>query len=277
MSAAQSVHHKKAALPIGAPYQCSALSCWCVVLARFPTPGPPKFHIRPTFSDMPIPDMRSTLPLACPVVLLIMIFVVTGCDEETLGPETHGAIQGVVQEAETNDPIAQVNVTTSPPTQSVLTDGDGSFKITDVPTGAYSIEATKTKYDSRTVQVSVQENQKSSATILLEQSEDFNDQSDSLTAEVTNWFNDRINRDSSGADSIFADVEYSARNVGDVRIRGYEIYVEIETADGTFSQEVGGDSLDIDQRDVGGFRKYIPSEAQAVRVEDVYWEARSDS
>ena len=215
---------------------------------------------------------RSSLVL----LLLSVLLLVGGCDEETLGPETRGTLTGVVQDAETNDPIAQANVTTAPPTQSVLTGEDGSFEIADIPTGNYSIEATKTNYNARAVEVRVQENQTTSATILLERSEDFGEQSDSLTAEVTNWFNDRVNRDSSGADSVFADVEYTARNAGDVTIRNYEVYFEIDTSEGTFSQEVSGDSLDTGQRDVGGFRKYIPAEAQGVRVEDVYWEPRSD-
>lgn len=213
---------------------------------------------------------------ACALLVLSLMLLVVGCDEETIGPQTRGTIQGVVQDSETNDPLAQANVTTSPPTQSVLTGDDGTFTLSDIPTGNYSVEATKTNYGSRAVQVSVQENQTTSATLLLERDEDAGAESDSLTAEVTNWFNDRINRDSTGADSIFADVEYSAENVGDVRIRDYEVYFEIDTAEGTFSREVSGDSLDTGQRDVGGFRKYITAEAEDVRIEDIYWEPSED-
>ena len=215
--------------------------------------------------------------LHCPAcVLLLLALSIAGCDDETLGPETRGTIEGVVQDAETSTPLARANVTTSPPTQSVLTDEDGSFTLDDIPTGNYSVSASKANFESRAVEVSVQANQTTSATLLLEQSEDADAENDSLTAQVTNWFNDRINRDSTGSDSIFADVEYSARNVGDVEIRGYEVYFEIETAEGTFSQEVSGDSLDTGQRDVGGFRKFLPEEAQNVRVDGVYWEVDSD-
>ncbi|PSQ52053.1 MAG: carboxypeptidase regulatory-like domain-containing protein [Bacteroidetes bacterium QH_10_64_37] len=213
---------------------------------------------------------------SCVLLFFSLVLLVAGCDEETLGPQTRGTLTGVVQDAETNDPIAQANVTTSPPTQSVLTGADGTFEIEDVSTGNYSVEATKSGYESGAVQVSVQEHQTTNVTLLLERGEDFGSENDSLAAQVTNWFNDRVNRDSTGADSIFADVEYSARNVGDVRIQAYEVYFEIDTSEGTFSKEISGDSLDTEQRDVGGFRKYIPAEAQAVRVEDVYWEASSD-
>lgn len=226
---------------------------------------------RPILPNMPNCSVHFFHRSACAMLFLFLMLVVAGCDEETIGPQTQGTLEGVVQDAETNEPIAQANVTTSPPTQSVLTNEDGAFEIADIPTGNYSIEATKTNYQSRAVQVSVQENQTTSATLLLEREDDFGSDTDSLTAEVTNWFNDRVNRDSSGADSIFADVEYSAENAGDVRIQDYEVYFKIDTAEGTFSQEVSGDSLDTGQRDVGGFRKYITAEAEDVRVEDVYW------
>jgi hypothetical protein len=223
---------------------------------------------------MPLLPIRLSL-LAALLGGSLLLFL-AGCDEETLGPQTRGSIQGVVQDADTNAPIAQANVTTSPPTQSVLTNDDGTFSLPDIPTGNYSVEATKTGYDARAVQVSVQENQTAGATLLLERGDDFGEPSDSLAVEVTNWFNDRINRDSTGTDSIFADVEYSARNVGDVRIQAYEVYFEIETGQGVFSREVGGDSLASGQRDLGGFRRLVQAEATAVRVADVYWEASAD-
>jgi hypothetical protein len=223
---------------------------------------------------MPFSFLRS--PLLAALLGGSLLLFLPGCDEETLGPQTRGSIQGVVQDADPNAPIDQANVTTSPPTQSVLTSDSGTFSLPDIPTGNYSVEATKTGYDARAVQVSVQENQTAGATLLLERGDDFGEPSDSLTVEVTNWFNDRINRDSTGADSIFADVEYSARNVGDVRIQAYEVYFEIETGQGVFSREVGGDSLASGHRDLGGFRRLVQAEATAVRVADVYWEASAD-
>jgi hypothetical protein len=246
------------------------------VVVRDPAPVFFRLSTRPILPDMPNCSVYFFHRSTCALFFLSLMLVVAGCDEETIGPRTQGTLEGVVQDAETNDPIAQANVTTSPPTQSVLTNEDGTFEIADIPTGNYSIQATKTNYQSRAVQVSVQENQPTSTTLLLERENNFGSETDSLTAEVINWFNDRVNRDSSGADSIFADVEYSAENVGDVRIQDYEVYFKIDTAEGTFAKEVSGDSLDTGQRDVGGFRKYIPAEAQGARVEDVYWSTDSD-
>ena len=133
---------------------------------------------------MPFSFLRS--PLLAALLGGSLLLFLPGCDEETLGPQTRGSIQGVVQDADPNAPIAQANVTTSPPTQSVLTSDSGTFSLPDIPTCNYSVEATKTGYDARAVQVSVQENQTAGATLLLERGDDFGEPSDSLAVEVTN-------------------------------------------------------------------------------------------
>lgn len=225
---------------------------------------------------MPAHCTRGPWTYASLLLSLLVALAVVGCDEETVGPETRGNIEGQVQDASTNDPIAGASITTSPPTQSVLSGNDGTFTLNDVSTGNYTVEVSKTDYQTRNVTVNVRENQTASATVLLERGDDFGTQTDSLTAEVTNWYNDKVNRDSTGADSIFADVEYSVRNVGDVPIRRYEVYFEINTSDGTFSFEAEGDSLNTDQRDIGGFRKYITNDAQAVEITDLYYETKEN-
>jgi hypothetical protein len=209
---------------------------------------------------------------------LLVALAVVGCDEETVGPETRGNIEGQVQDASTNDPIAGASITTSPPTQSVLSGNDGTFTLNDVSTGNYTVEVSKTDYQTRNVTVNVRENQTASATVLLERGDDFGTQTDSLTAEVTNWYDDRINRDSTGEDSVFVNVEYGVRNVGDVPIRRYEVYFEIETPEGPFSFEAEGDSLNTSQRDIGEFRKFIreDNETQAVEITDVYYEIKEN-
>ncbi|MFP4229136.1 MAG: beta-sandwich domain-containing protein [Salinivenus sp.] len=225
---------------------------------------------------MPSQQTYRSRTWTCFLLSLLVALAVVGCDEETVGPETRGSIEGLVQDASTDDPIAGASITTSPATQSVLSSDDGTFSFNDVETGDYTVEVSKSDYESKSVTVSVGENQTASATVLLERSDDFGTQNDSLVAEVTNWYNDRVNRDSTGADSIFADVEYRVRNVGDVPVRQYEVYFRIDTPDGQFSFEVKGDSLDTGQQDLDGFRKYITDEAQAVEVEDLYFEANTD-
>lgn len=211
-------------------------------------------------------------PICLPLIFLVALPIL-GCDDETLGPQTQGDIEGLVQDVETDEPIPQANITTSPPTQSVLTNEDGTFSLEDVSTGNYTIEASKTGYESNTVTVALEEGQTVNATILLEPENASGSGADSLDARVTTWFNDGVNRDNSGPDSIFVDVEYSAINRGPSLIVSYEVYFEVDTSEGVFSYEVAGDSLNSGQRDIGGFRKYVPVEAEDVRVIDVYLES----
>jgi hypothetical protein len=226
---------------------------------------------------MSIPSTPGARPCRVLLCLLIPLLPLAGCDEETVGPESRGRISGHVQDASTDDPIERASVSTSPPTESILTDDDGSFLLEGVQTGNYTVEVSKTDYQSRSVTVKVEENRTATARVLLERSEDADSQTDSLHAEVTNWYNDRVNRDSTGADSLFADVEYTVRNVGTVPVRRYEVYFRIGTPAGDFSFEVQGDSLDVGQQDVGGFRRHILEEAETVEVRDLYYEPKDDA
>ena len=207
-------------------------------------------------------------------LLLGVALVLAGCDDETLGPNARGDIDGEVRDAETGEPIAQASISTSPPTQSVLTDEDGSFKLTGVETGNYTIDISKDGYASKAVTVRVNENEVVEATALLERSDDFGADADSLRTRVIDFYNDRINRDSTGADSVFVTAEYQAENVGEVPITDYEIYFRIETAAGTFSREEAGDTLQVGQADIGDFRTYIQhDEAESVEITGTYVES----
>lgn len=214
----------------------------------------------------------STLSLLRSAALFVLVLLL-GCDDAALGPERRGTIRGTVRDAETQDPVVQANVTTSPPTQSVLTGSDGRFELDGVEAGNYSITASKSGYDDRATSVRVGESETTRAEILLQRSEGAGPQRDSLDAEVTAWFNDAVNLDESGADSTFVDVEYRARNAGTTTLTEYEIYFTIQTTENTFSYEAAGDTLAPGQSDLGGFRKYVRDEANRVAVRDVYVEA----
>ncbi|MCS3665733.1 carboxypeptidase-like regulatory domain-containing protein [Salinibacter ruber] len=200
-----------------------------------------------------------------------MAGALVGCDDETVGPETRGTLTGTVESAETNAPIPRANVTTGPPTQSVLTGEDGTFSLDNIPTGNYTVTATKNDFGSRSVTVRVEEGQTSNASILLEPENGA--EADSLSAEVTSWVNDPINRDSTGADSVFVDVEYRAENVGEGTISRYKVFFDIETSEGSSQFEIEGDSLLEGEADLGGYRKYVRSDAQSVEVSDTFVES----
>jgi len=216
-------------------------------------------------------SMRALRRFGLLALLLGGLVVLSGCDDETLGPTARGDIEGAVRDAETGDPIAQASISTSPPTQSVLTDDDGSFELRGVEAGNYTIDISKTGYETAAVTVRVNENDVAEATALLERSDDFGQETDSLRTQVIDFYNDRVNRDSTGADSVFVTAEYQAENVGEVPITAYEIYFRIETAAGTFSREETGDTLAVGQADIGDFRTYIQhEEAESVEITGTY-------
>jgi TolB protein len=203
--------------------------------------------------------------------LIAVALLATGCDDETLGPNARGDIEGEVRDAESGDPIADASISTSPPTQSVLTDDDGTFALRDVETGNYTVDISKNGYETAAVGVRVAENKVAQATALLNRSDDFGSETDSLRAEVVGFYNDRVNRDSTGADSVFVTAEYRAENVGETTITAYEIYFRIETPAGVFSREEVGDTLNVGQADIGEFRTYIQhDEAEAVDITGTY-------
>jgi hypothetical protein len=211
--------------------------------------------------------------IVLPALAFAVLLLTTGCDDETLGPKARGDIEGQVLDADTDAPVSRASVTTSPPTQSVLTDGDGRFTLSDVEAGNYTVDVSKKNYDGKAVSVRVPEGEVAQATVLLEPSEDAGGETDSLRAEVVDFYNDRVNRDSTGADSVFVTAEYRAKNVGDAAITAYELYFAIETSEGRFSDEVAGDTLQVEQADVGNLRKYVQhAEATRVEITDVYVE-----
>lgn len=75
--------------------------------------------------------------------ILISLFSLTllSCKEEIVDQIQTGTIKGKVVRRGTNDPLKNAKITTSPSTNTVFTGSDGSFEITDVPIGDYSVKA----------------------------------------------------------------------------------------------------------------------------------------
>lgn len=103
-----------------------------------------------------------------------VLFVVTAsvllvsCQEDGITPDLFGSISGTVLDGETNVPISSANVTTSPPTNSIVTDASGKFTMGDVPIGNYSIIVQKSGYGKNTVTIAVKEDQTTNAIVFLE-------------------------------------------------------------------------------------------------------------
>lgn len=100
-------------------------------------------------------------------LLSIFITVLFSCEKVTIEDETFGSIQGTVIDSETNHPINNANITTTPPTNSILTGDDGTYRLDEIPVGNYSIQARKNEFQNNSVSVAVRENQAAIANIVL--------------------------------------------------------------------------------------------------------------
>ena len=95
------------------------------------------------------------------------LLLLAGCTETTVEPTRYGALSGVVLDARSNQPLANVSITTTPATSSYITDAKGQFAIGQVPAGTVSVTAHKTDYTDQVVNLTVNEGQTQAVSILL--------------------------------------------------------------------------------------------------------------
>lgn len=202
-------------------------------------------------------------------ILLFVVLFISSCAKETVEPQNFGTIEGVVINSKTGDPVQGANITTTPATGSILTSGNGTFEIDEVPTGSITIQARKNDYSNASVSVSVRDNRTTFASILMNPVEEEEDEEpvvptiDDLNAVVTSYFN------ITQGDSSLVDVYYRVQNVSEeLDISRYEVYFEIETDGASFFFDVAGDTLRQGQIRNRQFQKYIQQNT-AVNVEVV--------
>ncbi len=91
----------------------------------------------------------------------------TACRENTVEPVLSGAIQGRVLTAANSLPVGGVLITTNPPTESVITETDGSFTFAELAEGTYVISAAREGYEKAHVSVTVRGLKTAQAVIML--------------------------------------------------------------------------------------------------------------
>lgn len=203
--------------------------------------------------------VRYGLLLLSSISLLIL-----SCSKETITPELYGSIDGKVLTNKTDEGLGGVNITTSPATNSIITNQDGSFSLNEVPTGSYSINAEKSGYRSTSVSVQVREDKAASAQIYMKTAE--GNHKKYLSAKVTSWSARSQN------DSTFAEVEFMVQNTSsETDIGTYEIYFEIFTSGPEFYHEVRDTSLAAGERNIGSFERFVRNnDIDSVRISDTY-------
>jgi len=93
------------------------------------------------------------------IVLIIFSLLFINCGESTVDFIQYGTITGRIVKAKSFDPIENVKVSINPSNNTVFTDSDGYFVMTDVEIGDYSVGATKegflTNFQPATVKADV--------------------------------------------------------------------------------------------------------------------------
>jgi len=96
-----------------------------------------------------------------------LVIVFLSCKEQVVDPIFYGQISGILQDAESSDPIANALITTNPSTSSITSDNNGEFSIKDLEIGEYSLIVEKDGYSKKTITVNVEKNKTTSAIVLL--------------------------------------------------------------------------------------------------------------
>jgi len=96
------------------------------------------------------------------IIPVILVSLLLSCSETTVDIVQFGTITGRVVKAKTFEPIENAKVTINPTNNTVFSDVDGYFTMTDVETGDYSVSAKKegflTNFQPATVTVDKQVN-----------------------------------------------------------------------------------------------------------------------
>ncbi len=206
-------------------------------------------------------------------LIIATLPVLQSCEDALVDSDGYGSIEGYVLKDSDGSPIARASVTTSPATEAILTEDDGSFEFNEIPTGDYSITIRKSGFERSSVSVSVREHHTARATILLEETSDEDSVGQkNADIEITNWWNEQEE------DSIYANAEYRIENTGDVDLAEFEITFKIESSLGSFYHSEVGEDLESGRSKIGSFEKYIRSEeADNLEVYDTWLRKVNDS
>ncbi len=75
------------------------------------------------------------------IALLLLSLLLFSCSEDLVEQVQTGTLKGVVIKKGTNQPLKNVKISTAPTSETVFSAEDGTFSITNVPLGDYSVRA----------------------------------------------------------------------------------------------------------------------------------------
>ena len=100
------------------------------------------------------------------ISIVIGLLSLGSCKEDPIELVTYGSIKGIVLD-EMDEGIANVSITTTPPSEVITTDIAGSFTIEKIKTGTYSLRAKKDGYITDLETITVNAEQTSNVNFVL--------------------------------------------------------------------------------------------------------------
>ena len=96
---------------------------------------------------------------------MIICGVLYSCTKDEV--ETMGTIYGIVNDADTGEPIVDAHVSLTPYGKTINTGGDGGYEFQELEPGQYTIQISKSGYKTNTKRISVVPGEKASGDMML--------------------------------------------------------------------------------------------------------------
>lgn len=91
-------------------------------------------------------------------ILCSLLFLFSSCSEDLIDYDAHATLKGTTRVKDTNQPLANVKITTTPSTQTVYSDANGNFEIKNsIPYGDFSVKAELDGYITEVEAINIQD------------------------------------------------------------------------------------------------------------------------
>ena len=112
---------------------------------------------------------KSTVCLCWLACCMSIMLVFAGCAKDEV--DTTGAIYGIVNDADSGEPVSGVHVVLNPGGKTTNTGSDGRYEFQDMEPGQYTIQISKNGYKTNTKRISVVAGEEASGDMMLERGE----------------------------------------------------------------------------------------------------------
>jgi len=173
-------------------------------------------------------------------ILLPVLFLYVGCEQEKIDVAKYGMVSGTVLDGEDYTPLSGVQIITNPASSSILTNDSGYFEINKISVGEVAITARKMDFLSTSLSIAVYENEKTEIVFYL-----LEDDGDVGWVQIYDPVpgNGAVDQNTSFTFQWSVDQEYKDRELE------YSVYYYVSNST---TQQIAGENLTIKEVTVSG-------------------------